>query len=374
MIKTKNLILFMPFIGGGGVEKNLYLIANYLTKKINNLNICTLSLDKKKKFNKKINFIVPEKKISFKVNIRIKYLICLFTLFKYLRKNKETVVFSFQANIYCIILCYLLGIKIIVRSNSSPSGWYHNSIKKFIYRLIISKADSVIVNSLDFKKQMQNQFGIKVNCIFNPLNIKSIQKLSKSGLSSKFFKTKKSVLKIINLGRFTDQKDQITILKAANLLKKKIDFRLLILGRGVEKNNLKNFVYKNKLQKFVKIENFVENPFKIIDQSDIFILSSRFEGLPNVLLEAASLKKFIISTNCPTGPKEILLNGKGGLFFKIGDYQDLANKIIFYLKNKKEMKKRILVTYKYLQRYNYNLNMKKYYDLIKIYLKTSTRY
>lgn len=369
MIKKKKLIFFMPFIGGGGVEKNLYLIANYLTKKIDNLSICTLSIDKKKKFNKKINFIVPKKNFLFRTNIRVKYLICLYTLYKYLKKNRESVVFSFQANIYCIILCNLLGIKIIVRSNSSPSGWYHNFVKKLIYKFIISKADSVVVNSLEFKKQMQNQFKIKVNCILNPLNIKTIKKLSKSGLSHKFFKTKKSILKIINLGRFTDQKDQITILRAANLLKKKINFRLLIFGRGVEKNNLKNFIYKNKLDKFVKLENFMENPFKIISQSDIFILSSRFEGLPNVLLEAASLKKFIISTNCPTGPKEILLNGKGGLFFEIGNYHDLASKIIFYLKNKKVMKLKTLITYKNLNRYNYNLNMRKYYELIKIYLK-----
>jgi len=121
----------------------------------------------------------------------------------------------------------------------------------------------------------------------------------------------------------------------------------------------------------VKLENFMENPFKIISQSDIFILSSRFEGLPNVLLEAASLKKFIISTNCPTGPKEILLNGKGGLFFEIGNYHDLTAKIIFYLKNKKKMKLKTLLTYKNLNRYNYSLNMKKYYDLIKIYLKSN---
>ena len=369
MVKNKNLVLFMPFIGGGGVEKNLYLIANYLAKKINNLNICTVSIDKKKRFDKKINFIVPKKKVSFGTSIRLKYLICLFELFKYLKKNKHTVVFSFQANIYCIILCYLLSIKIIVRSNSSPSGWYHNFIKKIIYKLIISKADSVVVNSLEFKKQMQNQFKIKVDCIYNPLDIKSIKELSKTGLNNKFFKTKKNVLKMINLGRFTDQKDQITILRAANLLKQKIDFRLLILGRGVEKNNLKNFIKENKLKKFVKIGNFLENPFKMIDQSDLFVLSSKFEGLPNVLLEAASLKKFIISTNCPTGPKEILLNGRGGLFFKIGDYKDLANKIIFYLKNKKKMKRRVLITHKNLNKYDYNLNMKKFNDLVKFHLQ-----
>ena len=101
----------------------------------------------------------------------LKYLICLFILFKFLLKNKNSVVFAFQANIYCIILCKLLNIRIIVRSNSSPSGWYHNIFKKILYKKIISLADKVIVNSLEFKKQMEKQFHINLKCIFNPLNI-----------------------------------------------------------------------------------------------------------------------------------------------------------------------------------------------------------
>ena len=55
-------------------------------------------------------------------------------------------------------------------------------------------------------------------------------------------------------------------------------------------------------------------------------MSSKYEGLPNVLLEALTLKKFVISTNCPTGPKEILLNENGGLLFKIGDHKQLTKK------------------------------------------------
>ena len=88
-----------------------------------------------------------------KLHIRLKYLICLVILFKFLIKNKNSTVLSFQANIYCIILCKLLNINIIVRSNSSPSGWYHNTIKKIIYKYLISKADSVIVNSIEFKNK-----------------------------------------------------------------------------------------------------------------------------------------------------------------------------------------------------------------------------
>ena len=65
----------MPFIGGGGVEKNLYIISNFLTKKINDVSICTLSTNQKNKFNKKIKFITSKKPISHKINIRLKYLI-----------------------------------------------------------------------------------------------------------------------------------------------------------------------------------------------------------------------------------------------------------------------------------------------------------
>ncbi len=360
----------MPFIGGGGVEKNLFIIANYLSEKFGKIGLCTLSKNKLKNFNKKIKHIGPYNNFNDKLNIRLKYLICLVALFKFLIKNRNSVVFAFQANIYCIILCKILKVKIIVRSNSSPSGWYHNNIKKIIYKYLISKADRVIVNSYEFKKQMQRKFDIKVSCILNPLNLNDIKKKSKLGRSEPFFK-KKDCLKLINLGRFTEQKDQITILKACKILKKEFNFRLLILGKGREKFRMQKFISDNSLANNIKIKNFVENPFKIISQSDIFILSSRYEGLPNVLLEAASLKRIILSTKCPTGPKEILLNGKGGNFFKIGDYSDLALKIKFIVKNKKLMNKKVNVCFKNLKRYDYHINLNKYFQLTKKFIQSN---
>ena len=124
-----------------------------------------------------------------------------------------------------------------------------------------------------------------------------------------------SKIKAINVARFTDQKDHLTLLKSIKLLvMQNIKIKLLILGYGPNKNSMLNYIKSNKLSKNVKIINFQDNPYKYIKKSNLFILSSLYEGLPNVLLEAISLKKFVISSNCPTGPKEISKNGKLGFF------------------------------------------------------------
>ena len=81
--------------------------------------------------------------------------------------------------------------------------------------------------------------------------------------------------------------------------------------------------------------NFKKNPYPYLKRSEVLILSSLFEGLPNVLLESLSLKKFVISSDCPTGPKEILDYGKNGLLFKMKDEKDLLKKLFITFKRKK---------------------------------------
>ena len=107
-VKNKRLIIFMPFIGIGGVEKNLYIISNFLSKKIKNLSICTISKDKKKNFNKNIKFITPNFNVPEKLNIRLKYLICIFILLKNIMRDKNCLLLSFQANIYCILIMQVI--------------------------------------------------------------------------------------------------------------------------------------------------------------------------------------------------------------------------------------------------------------------------
>jgi glycosyltransferase involved in cell wall biosynthesis len=360
----KNLIIFMPSIEGGGVEKNLFIISNYLAKYIKNISLITLSKSYKKKFDKKIKFLTLNNSIWDKIGRRKKFIVSLFILFfEIIKARGNILVLCFQGNIYCTLLCKLLGIKIIVRSNSAPDGWSHNIIKFYFFKYIFKLADKILVNSYDFKKKFKTKFDINAECIYNPLNIKEIIKKSKKKTKYKFPKTK---LKIINIGRFTDQKNQITLLKAVNLIKNKINFFLYIVGRGIEKKNLENYVKENNLEKKVKILNYQDNPFGLLKKSDLFILSSIYEGLPNVLLEAIVLKKYVISSNCPTGPREILLNGKGGSLFNPGYYKKLAKLICDFATNKKKKRTKINYAHKHLYRFDYEINLRKYLKVIKL--------
>ena len=360
----KKLIIFIPSIEGGGVEKNLFIISKYLKDKIKNISVITLSNRYKNRFVG-INFISPKANFWSKIGRRKKFFVGLFLLFLEILKDRNILVFSFQGNVYCTLLCKLLGIKIIVRSNSAPDGWSQNKLKYLVFKYVLGSADKIIVNSLDFKKKFKTKFKIHAECIYNPLNKNEIIKKSKIKNKFKFDKKK---LNIINVGRYTDQKDQLTILKAVNRIKKKIKLNLLIVGRGVEKEKLTNFINENNLSRQVQLINYQKNPFNLIKSSDVFILSSLYEGLPNVLLESQVLKKFIISSDCPTGPREILLNGRAGFLFNVGDYIKLSNLILYYSKNKKSLSKKILLGYKNLNRFDQNKNLNMYYKLIIRYL------
>ena len=357
----KKLIIFIPSIEGGGVEKNLFIISNFLKDKIKNLSVITISNKFKNRFDSKIKFISFKADFWNSIGRRKKFLMGLLLLFIEILKDRNVLVFSFQGNVYCTLLCKLLGIKIIVRSNSAPDGWSQNKFKNLIFKYVLRNADKVIVNSLDFKKRFKTKFKIHTECIYNPLNKNEIIKKSKLKNIIKFDKKK---LKLINVGRYSDQKDQLTLLKAVNRIKDKVKFNLLLVGRGAEKEKLIKYIRNNDLSRHVRLIDFQNNPYNLIKSSDIFILSSLYEGLPNVLLESQVLKRFIISSDCPTGPREILLNGNAGLLFKVGDYIKLSNLILQYSKNKKKLSKKIIIGYKNLNRFDYDQNLKKYLNII----------
>ena len=108
---------------------------------------------------------------------------------------------------------------------------------------------------------------------------------------------------------------------------------------------------------------------KHLNECDIFVLTSKYEGLPNVLIEAQKYNVPIISSDCPTGPKEILINGKLGDLFETGNFKDLSQKLILFHQNKKRLNDKSLKAKNYLTRFDLKKNIKKYEKIILSFSK-----
>ena len=159
----------------------------------------------------------------------------------------------------------------------------------------------------------------KVKTIYNPY-------------LSKIFKFKKIKKKkiILAVGRLTEQKDFFTLIKAFSIFEKKNkNYYLNILGDGPQRKKLTIYIKKLKLEKKIILKGWVQNTKKYFFKSKIFVLSSKYEGLGNVLIDAINYNLPCISTNCRSGPSEILVSSKGGELVSVGDFKKLSNKLTF---------------------------------------------
>jgi len=358
------VVIFNPSIEDGGVEKNLFIITNYLAERIKELYLITTSIEQLKNFSSKVKIILPLIKIAKKRKRYIRYFFSIIELLKFIIKNKNVLIVSFQANIYALIIAYIFNVKIISRSNTAPNGWSKNFLKQKVFNFFLKKANLIVVNSYEFKKIMDSKFKINCKCILNPFNFARIKYLSSIKSKNIIFSKDKKVLRLINVGRLVDQKDQLTILKALKIVIKKRKVKLIIVGKGENEINLRRFIKYNGLSDCVKLIGYQKNPYNYIKAADVFILSSVYEGSPNVLIEAQYLKKYIISTNCPTGPKEILMNGRYGDLYPVGDFNKLAKLIISY----KFDKNKVQSGFKSLKKYEEKKSCEEYLRTINSYI------
>ncbi len=356
----KKIVLFIPSIEGGGVEKNLFLISEYLSKNYKNIYIVTADRKFKSFFNKKISVICP-KSNQWESKSRFKKTIIAILLLINNFMNKEIVLISFQSNTFVILISKIFGYKILIRLNTSIKKYINTYFKKIFFKFFYNFADEIIVNSKSFKKEIKKYLNLNSILIYN------LNKSNKKKNKLKFFERFKG-LKILNIGRLTDQKDQIVLLKSLKLLlKKKIKFRCCIIGDGIKKKSLNAYIESENLDKHIKLLGYKKNAESYLNSCDLFVLTSKFEGLPNVLIEAQNNNIPIISTDCPTGPREILINGKLGDLFKVGDYKKLFNKLLNFNENKKMLINKSKKAKNYIKRFESNLNGKKYNSLISKY-------
>jgi len=218
-----------------------------------------------------------------------------------------------------VIMCERTHQTTMQQSQSKLYRWFSKFMVMFSYK----RADLVLANSYAMQTDLIENFKIKtpVRVIYNPIDLNFIR-THKDEVPDFVFD--KDIFHFVNVGGFRKEKNHLLLLQAFFILKN-LPCKLVIVGGGVMEEELKQKVSDLGLMDKVVFCGFELNPFKYVSRCDCFVLSSDVEGFPNVLIEALACGKPVISTDCSSGPRELLapatdLHHRAINNYEIGEY------------------------------------------------------
>ena len=325
-------------LAGGGAERVVSTLSNYLVEHGHQITIILLEKNEiQYDLDKKIKIIVLKtSKISKGIGKLIFIPLQAVELSLIIKKNKidQSMSLLTRANLVFLFTKFFLDKDVIISQRNNAKKNYEtkniqNIIMNFLIKKLYKKADKIITVSSEIKDSLHKDYEIdisKIQVIYNPINNKSIQhKHTKEHI----YKFEKDYKYFITIGRLIELKDHKTMIKAFYIANHKYpNLKLIILGEGELKNNIKMLIEELNLKNKVILLGFVKNPFDYLKKADIFVFSSKYEGFPNVLVEAMACGLPVLSTNCPSGPSEILENGKYGILTEVGNKKEIAKAMI----------------------------------------------
>jgi glycosyltransferase involved in cell wall biosynthesis len=207
----------------------------------------------------------------------------------------------------------------------------------FLAPLLVYMSKKTVCISRDLQVELRTKFKVnskKLLVIKNPIDLKEIRKKNIDRVSDEVLKQYiNSKPFLLSAGRLVEHKDFSTLLQAFHCIHKFIPHNLVILGKGPLENKLKAMIKELHLTSRVIMPGFMQNPFPVFRAASLFVLASVSEGFGNVLVEALASGTPVVSTDCPGGPKEILMNGKYGMLVPVKNVNKLAQAIMHTLKN-----------------------------------------
>jgi len=353
----KNLIYWSPFISNVGTIKsclNSAIAFNKFSKKDFNVKIINVfgewnkHLDVIERNNiEVINFFPNLVKFipsSGYIKSRLAYIfifsISFFPLLNLLKKEKNSYFIAHLITSLPLFLNLIFNFnsKIILRISGFPKL---NILRKFFWKISSKKIFLITCPTIELKEKLTNFNLFDHNKLkFLPDAIINIQDFINKKNIKHDIPTKKKF--ILSVGRLTRQKNYEYLINEASIfLKKNLDYDLLILGDGEDKEKLKNLINNLNLNDRIFLLGHIDNPYYFMKKASIFILSSLWEEVGFVIVEAALSNLVIISSDCPNGPKEFLDNGYGGYLFKT-NIKNSLNKILNDLNYNQFYDKRIL--------------------------------
>lgn len=230
-------------------------------------------------------------------------------------------------------ICIIQAVPVVLPEES----FIKNLIRRSAISLFYPLAHKIICVSADVRDSLI-ELNSKLSCnslvIYNPVVAEYIEQLAKHSVTHKFLSSENKV--IIAVGRVHFQKDYPTLVEAFNYAyQKDRSLRLIVVGGGdIEELTKLIESYGQDVSSAIDLIGEVSNPFPYVIRSNLYVMSSRWEGLPSALIEAMYLGVPVISTDCRSGPREILLDGELGSLVEVGDWYALGEKILSEIKHK----------------------------------------
>jgi len=333
MKKSKQrLAIFLPSFAGGGAEKAMLTLAHGLAERGYAVDLAVARAEGpyKKAVDERVRVI--------DLNAS-RVLLSAPKLMRYLRYTRPDALLSTldYANVVALCACRLARVPtrivvldqntISISSQHSPQ-WRERIIPriiKFAYRW----ADHIVGNSQGVTDDLIHITGLprtRIHVIYNPVVTPTLWEKREVRPSHPWFGLDQPPV-VLAVGRLTPQKDFTTLIRAFARVRRNRPVRLMILGEGTDRQELEALVRLLKLEEDVSLPGFVENPYSYMAHADVFVLSSRWEGLPTVLIEALSCGTRVIATDCPSGPREILAGGLYGSLVPMHNAAALAGAI-----------------------------------------------
>ena len=351
-----NLIYWSPFIGNVGTIKsclNSAIAAKKFSKGKNNVKVINVhgewnnylklfhnnGIEVINFYPNLVNYFPKSGYIKSRIFYVLIFTISLIPLLKLLKKEKDCFFIAHLITSLPLFLNHIFNLKckMILRISGYPKL---NFVRKLFWKITGKKVYLITCPTKDLQKEISSLNILDNEKLkFLPDAIINIKDFLSQKLSSKELPYDKKI--ILSVGRLTKQKNfKYLINELNNFLKENKNYILIILGDGEEKKELKNLINKLNLNDKVFLLGFKDNPLSYMLKADIFVLSSLWEEVGFVIVEAALSNLLVVSSDCPNGPKEFLSSGKAGFLFENNKINALKN--TFSSLNENNNQKKIL--------------------------------
>jgi glycosyltransferase involved in cell wall biosynthesis len=341
-MKDKKLCFVIPSFGIGGIEINFQKLANHFNWSGYDVHIMYHAEEDNGSFQSNFHEEIELDKLP-----KRKFLGNVFGYLKYFNKKKPAfvVVGMYVVAMQLIVARFISNHKpkIIINGSAHLSSiiQYDESIKtriilKILSKIFFSKADAIVCQSNGIKEDLLKNFSIspeKLITIYNGVLTKNNYIHYKQTNVHRWLTPEtKNFSTIIMAGRLEPQKCIVEFVDIFYAIQEKINVKMIIIGEGILKNKLVNRIKSLNLDSLIDIVDFQENFNEYIKASDVFVVNSNYEGFNNMIVHALSSGTTVISRNCPSGPSEILCDGKYGFLVQPNDDKKMISTIISALK------------------------------------------